>query len=72
MKLRPLGFPLFFSAALILSAASAGAQDLNAVLASMREDIRILDERTRALTAEIEQLKRENRALRESATGPKP
>ena len=34
------------------------------MLAGMREDIRILDERTRSLTVEIEQLKRENSALR--------
>lgn len=45
-------------------APAARAQDLNAVLAGLREDIRILDERTRALTVEIEQLKRENAALR--------
>lgn len=36
-----------------------------AIIASMREDIRLLDERTRSLRAEIEQLKRENQELRE-------
>ncbi|MCK7533083.1 MAG: hypothetical protein MZV63_19635 [Marinilabiliales bacterium] len=40
---------------------------MGAIVAGLREDIRILDERTRALTMEIEQLKRENRALREQA-----
>jgi LysM repeat protein len=48
---------------------SARAQDVSAVLAGMREDIRILDERTRSLTAEIEQLKRDNAALRSQASG---
>lgn len=42
----------------------ARAQDLNAVIAGLREDIRILDERTRSLSVEIDQLKRENSALR--------
>ena len=46
---------------------TAGAQDLSAVIAGLREDIRLLDERTRSLQAEIEQLKRENRGLREQA-----
>ncbi len=40
------------------------AQDINSVIASLREDIRILDERTRSLTVEVEQLKRENGSLR--------
>lgn len=52
-------------AALLVPAGSASAQDVSAILAGLREDIRILDERTRALTVEIEQLKRENRTLRE-------
>ena len=46
------------------SAPAVLAQDLNAVIAGLREDIRILDERTRSLTVEIEQLKRENSSLR--------
>ncbi len=51
-----------------LAPAASHAQDnLAAVIASMREDIRVLDERTRALNADIEQLKRENRELRDSA-----
>lgn len=43
----------------------AQSENVAAIVAGMREDIRILDERTRALNAEIEQLKRENRELRE-------
>ena len=50
--------------ALLSCAPFARAQDLNAVIAGMREDIRILDERTRSLSVEIEQLKRENANLR--------
>jgi LysM repeat protein len=45
----------------------AQSENIAAVVAGMREDIRILDERTRSLNAEIEQLKRENRDLREGA-----
>jgi LysM repeat protein len=52
---------------LALAPLTGFSQDINALIAGMREDIRILDERTRALTAEIEQLKRENAALREQA-----
>lgn len=40
------------------------AQDINVVIAGLREDIRILDERTRSLSVEIDQLKRENASLR--------
>ena len=58
---------LIMVAALASAPLVACAQDLGAVIAGMREDIRILDERTRSLTAEIEQLKRENAALREQA-----
>jgi LysM repeat protein len=43
-------------------------RDVGAIVAGLREDIRILDERTRALTIEIEQLRRENVALREQAS----
>lgn len=54
-----------FAAVVVGAAAPAlRAQDLNAVIAGLREDIRILDERTRQLTVEIEQLKRENSGLR--------
>jgi len=41
------------------------AYNPGAAIASLREDIRILDERTRALTVEIEQLRRENAELRD-------
>jgi LysM repeat protein len=59
---------LVFMAATLAAPAFAPAQDnLAAIVAGLREDIRILDERTRSLTAEIEQLKRENRELREGA-----
>jgi LysM repeat protein len=53
-------------ATLVLAAATPAlrAQDLNSVIAGLREDIRILDERTRQLTVEVEQLKRENSGLR--------
>jgi LysM repeat protein len=66
------GFRLFarvlpLAAVLLAFAGRAAAQDVGAIVAGLREDIRILDERTRALTMEIEQLKRENRALREQA-----
>lgn len=50
--------------ALGASAPILRAQDLNSVIAGLREDIRILDERTRQLTVEVEQLKRENNGLR--------
>lgn len=53
-------------AAIVVGAATPvlRAQDLNSVIAGLREDIRILDERTRQLTVEVEQLKRENSGLR--------
>ena len=53
-------------AAAVLCAATPAlrAQDINTVIASLREDIRILDERTRQLTVEVEQLRRENSGLR--------
>jgi LysM repeat protein len=58
---------LFLAAVVAVAPLHAGAQDISAIIAGLREDIRILDERTRSLTAEIEQLKRENRGLREQA-----
>jgi LysM repeat protein len=63
------GLPFLALLAGFVAPALAPAQDLSAIIASMREDIRLLDERTRALTADIEQLKRENRELRTSAAG---
>jgi nucleoid-associated protein YgaU len=54
-------------AALAAAPFTAPAQDVGAVIAGLREDIRLLDERTRSLQAEIEQLKRENRGLRDQA-----
>lgn len=59
---------LFVCAAALAAAAAAPAQDISAVIAGLREDVRILDERTRSLTVEIEQLKRENAALRSQST----
>jgi LysM repeat protein len=43
-------------------------RDVGAIVAGLREDIRILDERTRSLTIEIEQLKRENAQLRDQVS----
>lgn len=46
------------------------AQQTNSVgmvVASLREDVRILDERVRQMAVEMEELKRENRDLREQA-----
>jgi LysM repeat protein len=45
----------------------AQSDNIASIIAGMREDIRILDERTRSLSAELEQVKRENRELREGA-----
>ncbi|MBE2213446.1 MAG: LysM peptidoglycan-binding domain-containing protein [Opitutaceae bacterium] len=59
--LRVLPFAVVVACA---AAPALRAQDLNAVIAGLREDIRILDERTRQLTVEVEQLKRENSGLR--------
>lgn len=68
-------FPSLFrmSAAAILAGliapawAHAQADNIASIIAGLREDIRILDERTRSLNAELDQLKRENRELREGA-----
>lgn len=59
--LRPLPFVAVVFA---MAVPALRAQDYSIMLAGLREDIRILDERTRSLTVEIEQLKRENNALR--------
>ena len=61
------GLVAAFVLGLVAPAAVAAQDNLAAVIASLREDIRVLDERTRSLNAEIEQLKRENRDLREGA-----
>lgn len=61
-----LGLRVLSFAAIAFGAAAPAlrAQDLNVVIAGLREDIRILDERTRQLSVEVEQLKRENSGLR--------
>lgn len=55
------------TAAVLTPGSVAGQPNDNvaALVAGLREDIRILDERTRSLTVEIEQLRRENAALRD-------
>lgn len=58
-----------FAAAVAVPTLASAQDQIAAVIASMREDIRVLDERTRSLTADIEQLKRENRDLRNAAAG---
>jgi len=64
-RLMPLLRVLPIAAVALVAASSAlHAQDINAVVAGLREDIRILDERTRQLTVEVEQLRRENTSLR--------
>jgi LysM repeat protein len=68
-------FPRWLTAAVFVTALAAPAvthaqsDNIASIIAGLREDIRILDERTRSLTAEIEQLKRENRDVREGAGG---
>lgn len=44
---------------------SAQSGDIAIAVASLREDIRILDERTRSVTADLEQMRRENAGLRD-------
>jgi LysM repeat protein len=74
-NMHPTPFPpsRWLAAAVLVSVlaapvvTSAQSDNIAAIVAGMREDIRILDERTRSLTAEIEQLKRENHDLREGA-----
>lgn len=56
---------LAFSVLVALPGAYAQVGGSSAAIAGLREDIRILDERTRALTVEIEQLRRENAELRD-------
>jgi LysM repeat protein len=60
-------FPWLVVAALAVPVATHAQENVTAIVAGMREDIRILDERTRSLMSEIEQLKRENRDLRDGA-----
>lgn len=65
------GWPLVVATASLVFPFVSSAQansDIGAVVAGLREDIRILDERTRSLTAEIEQLRRENATLREQVS----
>ncbi len=62
--------PLVLALAGALPAAGQLSSDAAIAIASLREDIRLLDERTRSLTVEIEQLKRDNRALRDQASAP--
>lgn len=69
---RTISFSRWLTGVALLAAIAAptiaSAQDqLASIIASMREDIRVLDERTRSLNAEIEQLKRDSRELRSSA-----
>ncbi|MEZ5277155.1 MAG: LysM peptidoglycan-binding domain-containing protein [Opitutaceae bacterium] len=54
-------------AALPATRAQTGYQGLNPQyqVANMQEDIRVLDERTRSLTLQVEQLTRENQTLRD-------
>ncbi len=58
--------PLAATVALLgAPALSAQSGDIAIAVASLREDIRILDERTRSLTADLEQMRRENAGLRD-------
>ncbi|HEX9784271.1 MAG TPA: LysM peptidoglycan-binding domain-containing protein [Opitutaceae bacterium] len=58
--------PLAAGAALLgTTTLSAQSSDVAIAIASLREDIRILDERTRTLTVDMEQLRRENAGLRD-------
>ncbi len=62
-------FVLLIGAVAILFSSELRAQSYSGQqqvqLANVREDIRVLDERTRLLTAQVEELTRENRQLRD-------
>lgn len=69
--MTPLSFGylrgLSLSAAMVLAGTiSVSAQDVASVVAGLRADMNILDERTRSLRADMEQLKRDNAAFREA------
>ena len=65
LPLRPLRWLPFAGIATVLAASALSAQssDVAIAVASLREDIRIIDERTRSLTVEMEQMRRENAGL---------
>jgi len=72
MRPRRTPLPLCLLAAAALAGPLSGqSSNLGYQLANLREDVRLLDERTRRLQAEVEELSRENARLRErvSATG---
>lgn len=55
------------ASAVVPAPATAQQQNIAMTVASMREDLRLLDERVRQMSVEMEELRRENRALREKA-----
>ncbi|WP_442890849.1 LysM peptidoglycan-binding domain-containing protein [Congregicoccus parvus] len=69
--MKPRFSRLSFALTLAALVTGAGVTSLSAqssdamAIAGLREDIRILDERTRALTVEMDQMRRDNAALRD-------
>ena len=56
--------PLLWGAGLALISFTANAQSVGTELANLREDVRLLTQKVGALTLKVEDLERDNEALR--------